>query len=345
VRLADQRNCSDVHLGVGEEPRYRARGEMLRTGWPITDAATFEGWMREMLSPVEVDGFLRDKEYDGSHAFPFVRVRINLMDSLRGPAMVLRLIPQKIASLEDLQLPPVLSELCSRPKGMILVTGPTGSGKSTTLAAMIDWINGNMARHILTIEDPVEFVHESRQSLIRHREVGQHTKVFHNALRAALREDPDVILIGEIRDQETLATAIEASQTGHLVFGTLHTNSAVKTVERALGMYPPSEQDSVRRAVSETLLAVIAQGLLKTTDGKRCAYHDILINTDACKDYIQRGELDEIEEIMKRSGFDGMQTANQALLELVQEGRVEAEDALAQSLKPNELAQALRGRT
>ena len=345
VRLADARNFSDVHLGVGEEPRYRARGEMLRTGWPVTDAATFEGWMREMLSPAEVDGFLRDKEYDGSHAFPFVRVRINLMDSLRGPAMVLRLIPQKIASLEDLHLPPVLSELCARPKGMILVTGPTGSGKSTTLAAMIDWINGNMCRHILTIEDPVEFVHESRQSLIRHREVGQHTKVFHNALRAALREDPDVILIGEIRDQETLTTAIEASQTGHLVFGTLHTNSAVKTVERVLGMYPPSEQDSVRRAVSETLLAVIAQGLLKTTDGKRCAYHDILINTDACKDYIQRGELDEIEEIMNRSRFDGMQTANQALLELVQDGRVEAEDALAQSLKPNELAQALRGRT
>jgi twitching motility protein PilT len=345
VHLANERTFSDVHLGVGEEPRYRGRGEMLRTGWPVTDQATFNSWMREMLSPAEVDNFLRDKEFDGSHAFPFVRVRINLMDSLRGPAMVLRLIPQKIATLEDLNLPAVLKEICSRPKGMILVTGPTGSGKSTTLAAMIDWINTNMSRHILTIEDPVEFVHESRQSLIRHREVGQHTKVFHNALRAALREDPDVILIGEIRDQETLATAIEASQTGHLVFGTLHTNSAVKTVERVLGMYPPTEQDSVRRAVSETLLAVVAQGLLKTTDGKRCAFHDILINTDACKDYIQRGELDEIEEIMNRSAFDGMQTANQALLKLVQDGRVEAEDALAQSLKPNELAQALRGRT
>jgi twitching motility protein PilT len=345
VRLANERNYSDVHLGVGEEPRYRARGEMLRTGWPVTDAATFNGWMREMLSPAEVDTFLREKEYDGSHAFPFVRVRINLMDSLRGPAMVLRLIPQKIASLEDLNLPEVLKELCARPKGMVLVTGPTGSGKSTTLAAMIDWINKTMSRHILTIEDPVEFVHESRQCLIRHREVGQHTKVFHNALRAALREDPDVILIGEIRDRETLSTAIEASQTGHLVFGTLHTNSAVKTVERVLGMFPPNEQDSIRRAVSESLLGVIAQGLLKTTDGKRCAFHDILINTDACKDYIQRGELDEIEEIMARSGFDGMQTSNQALLKLVQDGRVEAEDALAQSLKPNELAQALRGRT
>ena len=345
VRIANERGYSDVHMGVGEEPRFRARGEMAGTGWPVTDAATFSGWMKEMLSPVEIDGFQRDKEFDGYHAFSFVRVRINLLDSLRGPAMVLRLIPQKIATMEDLNLPSVLKELAARPKGMILVTGPTGSGKSTTLAAMIDWINRNMCRHILTIEYPVEFVHESRQSLIRHREVGQHTKVFHNALRAALREDPDVILIGEIRDQETLATAIEASQTGHLVFGTLHTNSAVKTVERVLGMYPPSEQDSVRRAVSESLLGVIAQGLLKTTDGKRAAYHDILINTDACKDYIQRGELDEIEEIMKRSAFDGMQTANQALQQLVEANLVTPEDALAQSLKPNELAQALRGRT
>ena len=344
VKIAHDNNFADVHLGVGEEPRYRARGEMLRTGWPVTDQATFQHWMREMLTPSQIDDFTHEKEFDGSHAFPFVRVRINLMDSLRGPAMVLRLIPQKILTLEDLNLPPVLRDLCSRPKGMILVTGPTGSGKSTTLAAMIDWINSNMTRHILTIEDPVEFVHESRQSLIRHREVGSHTKLFHNALRAALREDPDVILIGEIRDQETLATALEASQTGHLVFGTLHTNSAIKTVERVLGMYPPTEQESVRRAVSESLLGVIAQGLLKTTDGKRAAYHDILINTDACKDYIQRGEVDEIEEIMKRSGFDGMQTSNQALFELVESGRVEAEDALAQSLKPSELSMALRGK-
>ncbi|MFM2174335.1 MAG: hypothetical protein RLZZ54_2262 [Cyanobacteriota bacterium] len=344
VKIADSNGFSDVHLGVGEEPRYRARGEMVRSGWPITDAATFNGWLREMLSPAQIDAFLRDKEFDGSHAFPFVRVRINLLDSLRGPAMVLRLIPQTIASLEDLNLPPVLRELASRPKGLVLITGPTGSGKSTTLAAMIDWINRNRSCHILTIEDPVEFVHQSQRSLIRHREVGQHTLQFHHALRAALREDPDVILIGEIRDGETLATAIEASQTGHLVFGTLHTNSAVKTVERVLGMVPPSEQESIRRAVSESLLGVVAQGLLKTTDGKRAAFHDILINTDACKDYIQRGELAEIEEIMARSGFDGMQTANQALLALVEEGRVSADDALAQSLRANELAQALRGK-
>ncbi|MED5384525.1 type IV pilus twitching motility protein PilT [Synechococcus sp. KORDI-100] len=345
VRLAHDEGHSDVHLGVGETPRYRARGEMLRTEWPITDQDVFQNWLREILSPQQIDEFFREKEFDGSHAFPFVRIRINLLDSLRGPAMVLRLIPQTILTMEQLNLPDVLRELAARPKGLILVTGPTGSGKSTTLAAMIDWINRNETRHILTIEDPVEFVHESKNSLIRHREVGMHTLKFHNALRAALREDPDVILVGEIRDQETLSTALEAAQTGHLVFGTLHTNSAVKTVERVLGMFPPEEQESVRRSLSESLLGVIAQGLIRTTDGKRAAYHDILINTDACKDYIQRGALDEVEEIMERSSFDGMVTSNQSLQALVEAGRVEAENAVSASLKPNELAQALRGRS
>lgn len=344
VRIAYERNYSDVHLGVGEEPRYRARGDMQHTGWPVADQATFNGWMREMLTPVEIDRFQNDKEFDGSFAFPFVRVRINLLETLLGPAMVLRLIPQKIASIEDLNLPSVLEDVCRRPKGLVLVTGPTGSGKSTTLAAMIDWINRNQKRHIITVEDPIEFVHQSKSSMVRQREVGHHTKLFHNALRASLREDPDVILIGEIRDRETLTTALEASQTGHLVFGTLHTNSAVRTVERVLGMYPPEDQDNVRRSVSEALLAVISQGLIKTTDGKRAAFHDILINTDACRDYIQQSRMDEVEQIMERSAFDGMQSSNQALLKLVQTGRVDPEDALAQSLKPNELAQSLRGR-
>jgi twitching motility protein PilT len=345
VRLASERNFSDVHLGVGEQPRFRSRGDIVCTGWPVTDSTTFLDWMREMLGPADIDLFMRDKEYDGSHAFSFVRVRINLLESLRGPAMVLRLIPQKIATMEDLSLPVVLRDLAERPKGMMLVTGPTGSGKTTTLAAIIDYINATMKRHILTIEDPIEFVHESRQSLIRQREVRLHTKVFKSALRAALREDPDVILIGEIRDQETLAIALEASQTGHLVLGTLHTNSAVRTVERVIAMFPPEEKEQVRKEVSESLLAVISQGLVKTTDGKRCAFHELFINTDACRDYIQRGELDEIEALMARSGFDGMQTANQSLVKLVQSGQISDEEAMHHSLKPGELAQTLRGRT
>ena len=345
VKVAYDNGHSDVHLGVGEAPRYRDRGKMKITEWPATTQEVFTGWMKEVMTPNQIDSFRNTKEFDGAYGFPFVRIRINILDSLNGPAMVLRLIPQTILTLEDLGLPTVLKELASRPKGLVLVTGPTGSGKSTTLAAMIDWINRNEARHILTIEDPVEFVHKSQQSLVRHREVGLHTLKFHNALKAALREDPDVILIGEIRDQETLSTALEASQTGHLVFGTLHTNSAVKTVERALGMFPAEEQEAVRRSLSESLLGVISQGLIRTTDGKRAAYHDILVNTEACKDYIQRGQLDDVEEIMERSGFDGMVTTNQSLLQLVESERVLAELALEVSPKANELAQAIRGRS
>lgn len=344
VRLAYAKNYSDIHIGVGEEPRFRIRGDMVRSGWPVTNQLTFRDWLRELLSPTVIDAFMREQEYDGSHDFGFVRVRINLLESLQGPAMVLRLIPHQIAGVDELGLPHVLKELVSRPKGMLLVTGPTGSGKTTTIAALIEHINLTMKRHIITIEDPIEFVYSSKESLIRQREVHQHTKHFKTALRASLREDPDVILIGEIRDQETLSTAIEASQTGHLILGTLHTNSAVRTVERVLGMYSNQEQEAIRRSIAETLLGVVSQGLIKTMDGKRCAFHEVFINTDACKDYIMRGDLDEIEEIMGRSGFDGMITTNQSLLKLVESGRVSAEDALGHSLRANELSQALRGR-
>jgi len=345
VRLAHQHNISDIHLGVGEEPRYRNRGDIVRTYWPVTDPACFRQWLRELLAPGELDIFLRDKEYDTSHTFSFVRVRINLLETVTGLAMVLRLIPTEMPSFDQLGLPPVMKDLASRTRGLILVTGPTGSGKSTTMAAFINYINNMMPRHILTIEDPVEFVHESKLSLIRQREVGQHTREFQHALRASLREDSDVILIGEIRDQTTLSTALEAAQTGHLVLGTLHTNSAVRTVERVLGMYPPQEEHSVRRSLAESLLAVISQGLLKTIDGRRAAYYEILINTDACRDYLERGDLDAIEEIMARSSFDGMQTLNQSLLNLVNEGRTLPEEALIHSLKRGELAQSLRGRS
>ena len=345
MRIAFDNNYSDVHLGVGEVPRFRNRGDIVTTPWPVTDTDTFRDWLREVLDPSQLDSFKREKEFDGSHAFPFVRVRINLLETVRGLAMVMRLIPQQIPSLVNLGVPDVMKDLASKPKGLLLVTGSTGSGKSTTLAALINHINSTMKKHVLTIEDPVEFVHSSKQSLIRQREVGSHTKLFQNALKAALREDPDVILIGEIRDQETLSTALKASQTGHLVFGTLHTNSAVRTVERVLGLYPPQEQEGVRRALAESLLGVCSQGLLKTIDGKRAAFHDIFVNTDACRDYIMRGQFDEIEAIMNRSSFDGMQTANQALAKLVQDGKATAEEALSHSLRPGELAQTLRGRT
>ncbi|OUC14989.1 MAG: type IV pili twitching motility protein PilT [Alkalinema sp. CACIAM 70d] len=344
VRRAFDKGFSDVHLGVGEVPRYRDRGQMEPTEWPVTDRETFYSWMREVLSEEDIEKFEKTLDYDGATQYEFARVRINIFDALHGPSMVMRLIPLKILTMEQLNLPPVFKDICHYHKGLILVTGPTGSGKSTTMAAMIDYMNKEMPKHIITIEDPIEFVHTSQKCLIKHREVGINTLKFDNALKAALREDPDAILVGEMRDKETVNTALKAAQTGHLVMGTLHTNSAVKTIERVLGLYQPEEQPAMRVALAESLIAVIAQGLCRTTDGKRAAFHDIMINTDAIRDYIRRGELDEIEGVISRCGFDGMCTMNQSLYKLYEEGRITEEVALEMAPKVNEMAQMLRGR-
>ena len=344
VRTAYDKGFSDVHLGVGEVPRYRNRGEIEITDWPTTDRATFYSWMQEILTDEDIQEFETNLDFDGATQYEFARVRINIFDSLTGPGMVMRLIPLKILTIEQLNLPPVFKDICHYHKGLVLITGPTGSGKSTTLAAMIDYINKEMPKHIVTIEDPIEFVHTSQKSLIKHREVGMHTLLFDNALRAVLREDPDIILIGEMRDRGTVNTAIKAAQTGHLVFGTLHTNSAIKTIERILQLYEPDQQEPVRISLAESLVAVVAQGLCRTTDGKRAAFHDILINTDAIRDFIRRGEIDELEQIIPRCTFDGMCTMNQSLYKLYEAGRITEETALEMSPKPNEMAQALRGR-
>ncbi|MEM9923923.1 MAG: type IV pilus twitching motility protein PilT [Cyanobacteria bacterium P01_D01_bin.50] len=344
VREANEKGYSDIHLGVGEVPRFRNRGEIDATDYPETDKETFLSWLRETLTEEEVQRFQETLDFDGATQFEFARVRINVFDSLKGYAMVLRLIPVKILSMEQLKLPPIFRDICHYHKGLVLVTGPTGSGKSTTMAAMIDYINREMAKHIITIEDPVEFVHKSRKSLVKQREVGMHTRKFDNALKAALREDPDLILVGEMRDKETVNTAMKAAQTGHLVMGTLHTNSAVKTIERILNLFPGEEQDPMRVAISESLVAVISQGLCRTTDGKRAAFHDILINTEAIKDWIKESKYDEMSELMKQASFDGMITMNQSLFNLYQEGRITEETALEMSPTPNEMAQMLRGR-
>ena len=344
VKRANDEGVSDIHLGVNETPRYRQRGDITTLEYPVTDLNTFISWMHECMTDEEIRQFQNHLDFDGAYDFGFVRIRINVFDSLAGPAMVLRLIPSKILTLEQLKAPEVFKDICHYHKGLILVTGPTGSGKSTTMAAMIDFINRNMAYHIITIEDPVEFVHKSQKALIKHREVGRHTLEFKNALKAALREDPDLMLVGEIRDQETMNIALKAASTGHLVMGTLHTNSAVKTIERIMGMFKPEEQPAFRVALSESLVAIVAQGLCKTTDGKRAAFHDILIATDAVKEYVVKGQLEEITQIMLRSEFDGMTTMNKALYNLYQEGRITEETALEKSPTPNEMAQFLRGR-
>jgi len=344
IKEAHEKGFSDIHLGIGEVPRFRNRGEIDTTNYPETDQETFMSWLHDILTEEEIKRFQETLDFDGATQFDFARVRINIFDSLRGYAMVLRLIPVKILTMEQLKLPPVFREICHYHKGLILVTGPTGSGKSTTMAAMIDYINREMAKHIITIEDPVEFVHQSRKSLIKQREVGMHTRKFDNALKAALREDPDLILVGEMRDKETVNTALKAAQTGHLVMGTLHTNSAVKTIERILNLFPGEEQDPMRVAISESLVAVISQGLCRTTDGKRAAFHDILINTEAVKDWIKDSKYDEMTELMKQASFDGMITMNQSLFNLYQEGQITEETALEMSPTPNEMAQMLRGR-
>ncbi|HEY9654697.1 MAG TPA: type IV pilus twitching motility protein PilT, partial [Crinalium sp.] len=343
-RNAFDKGYSDVHAGVGEVPRYRNRGEIDATDWHVTDRATFYSWLREILSEEDIREFEETLDFDAATQYDFARVRINIFDSLHGPAMVLRLIPLKILTMEQLNLPPVFKDVCHYHKGLVLVTGPTGSGKSTTMAAMVDYINKEMPKHIITIEDPIEFVHKSQKALIKHREVGIHTRKFDNALKAALREDPDLILVGEMRDKETVNTALKAAQTGHLVMGTLHTNSAVKTIERILQLFEPEQQEPIRISLAESMVAVISQGLCRTTDGKRAAFHDILINTDAIKDFIRRGEIEEIEQIIPRCTFDGMCTMNQSLYKLYEAGRITEEVALEMSPKPNEMAQSLRGR-
>ncbi len=344
IKEAFDQGYSDIHLGVGEVPRFRNRGEMMLTNYPEANKETFRSWMQEIMTETEIRRFEENLEFDGATQYDFARVRINIFDSLKGHAMVLRLIPLKILTMEQLRLPSVFRDICHHHKGLVLVTGPTGSGKSTTMAAMVDYINKEMAKHIITIEDPVEFIHKSQKSLVKQREVGMHTRKFDNALKAALREDPDLILVGEMRDKETVNTALKAAQTGHMVMGTLHTNSAVKTIERILNLYSGEEQEAMRVALAESLVAVIAQGLCRTTDGKRAAFHDILINTEAVKEWVKDGKYDEITELMKQASFDGMITMNQSLLNLYQEGRITEETALEMSPTPNEMAQFLRGR-
>ena len=344
VFQAFEAGYSDIHLGVREKPRVRDRGQMMTLDYPETDNDTFFSWLYEVLSKQEVEQFKNTLEFDGATQYEFARVRINIFDTLRGPALVMRLIPLKILTMEQLRLPSVFKDISDAHKGLVLVTGPTGSGKSTTMAAMVDYINKEHAKHIITIEDPIEFIHQSQKSLVKQREVGIHTLKFDNALKAALREDPDIILIGEMRDRETVNTALKAAQTGHLVMGTLHTNSAVKTLERILSLYSAEEQDAMRVAIAESLVAVISQGLCRTTDGKRAAYHDILINTETIKDYIRDSKNDEILPLMADGDFDGMTTSNKSLFNLYQEGRITEETALEMSPVPNEMAMMLRGR-
>lgn len=344
VRDAHSRQASDIHIRVGELPRFRIRGQMLqpRDQLKVTPEL-FEQYLDEMLTPAQRQAFERDKELDTAIYYPgFLRCRVNCFESLTGGAIVLRLISLDVPSIDGLGLPIVMKELATYPQGLVLITGPTGSGKSTSLAAMIRHMNETQTRHIVTIEDPIEYVHTSQKCLISQREVGLHTNEFHQALRAVLREDPDVILIGEMRDRITVDTALKAAQTGHLVLATLHTRNAINALNRLLNIYHPDEQHAMRIQITESLLAVIAQQLVSTTDGRRTAVHEILVNTPAMQDYLLKGQDSDAFQLMETDTHSGMQVMNQALCELVLLGKISPDDAVRASSDPGDLRRRVR---
>ncbi len=344
VRDAFARQASDIHIRVGENPRFRIRGEMFQPkDQPLTTPELFHQYLEEILTPNQRAKFEQTKELDTAVFYPgLVRCRVNVFDSLTGGAIVLRLISLEVPSIDGLGLPEVLKYLSTQSQGLILVTGPTGSGKSTTLAAMIRHINETMTRHVVTIEDPIEYVHSSHKCLISQREVGLHTLEFEQALRSVLREDPDVILIGEMRDRITVDTALKAAQTGHLVLGTLHTRSAIGALNRLLTIYNPDEQPAMRVQVTESLIAVISQLLIPTTDGRRTAAHEILINTPAMQDYLLKGQEMEAFQLMETGANEGMQVMNQVLCDLVLLGKISPDEAVKASPDPGDLRRRVR---
>ncbi|HGO8098443.1 TPA: type IV pilus twitching motility protein PilT [Neisseria meningitidis] len=321
--------ASDLHLSSGISPMIRVHGDMRRINLPEMSAEEVGNMVTSVMNDHQRKIYQQNLEVDFSFELPNVaRFRVNAFNIGRGPAAVFRTIPSTVLSLEELKAPSIFQKIAESPRGMVLVTGPTGSGKSTTLAAMINYINETQPAHILTIEDPIEFVHQSKKSLINQRELHQHTLSFANALRSALREGPDVILVGEMRDPETIGLALTAAETGHLVFGTLHTTGAAKTVDRIVDVFPAGEKEMVRSMLSESLTAVISQNLLKTHDGNgRVASHEILIANPAVRNLIRENKITQINSVLQTGQASGMQTMDQSLQSLVRQGLIAPEVA------------------
>ncbi len=311
--------ASDLHLSAGLPPMIRVHGDIRRINLPPLEQSDVHGMIYDIMNDSQRKYYEENFECDFSFELPgLARFRVNAFIQNRGSAAVLRTIPSKVLTLEQINAPAIFKEIANQPRGVVLVTGPTGSGKSTTLAAMIDHINENEYGHILTVEDPIEFVHESKKCLINQREVGPHTLSFANALRSALREDPDIILVGELRDLETIRLAMTAAETGHLVFGTLHTSSAAKTIDRVIDVFPAAEKEMVRAMLSESLRAVISQALLKKKDGGgRVAAHEIMIGTPAIRNLIRENKVAQMYSAIQTGQSVGMQTLDQNLTDLV----------------------------
>lgn len=328
LAFSHKNKASDLHLSSGLPPMIRVDGDMKRINLPVLDAETVQKMVFDIMNDQQRKSYEENLEVDFSFEIPNVaRFRVNAFNQDRGPAAVFRTIPSVVLSLEDLDAPKTFGELCEKPRGMILVTGPTGSGKSTTLAAMVDYVNTNHKAHILTVEDPIEFVHESKKCLINQRELNKDTHSFENALKSALREDPDVILVGELRDLETIRLAMTAAETGHLVLATLHTSSAPKTIDRIVDVFPAEEKSMVRSMLSESIQAVISQSLLKKVGGGRVAAHEIMIGTPAIRNLIREDKVAQMYSMMQTGQSDGMQTLDQCLEKLVRDRLITPADA------------------
>ena len=321
--------ASDLHLSSGMPPMIRVHGEVRKINIAPLDKSQVTNMLYDIMN--EQQRKLFDEEWECDFSFEvsgLARFRVNAYNQNRGTAAVLRTIPSKVLTLDELKTPPLFAQLMSKPKGLVLVTGPTGSGKSTTLAAMIDHYNRNEAGHILTVEDPIEFVHQPQKSLVNQREVGVMTKSFANALKSALREDPDMILVGEMRDLETIRLALTAAETGHLVLGTLHSSSAAKTINRIIDVFPEAEKDMVRTMLSESIEAIISQSLLKTKDGNgRVAAHEIMVGTPAIRNLIRENKISQMYSSIQTGQALGMQTMDQCLMSLVKTGKISVADA------------------
>ena len=321
--------ASDLHLSAGLPPMIRVHGDVRKINLPAMDHSQVHDMVYDIMNDGQRKVYEETLECDFSFEIPnLARFRVNAFNQNRGSGAVFRTIPSKILSMEQLNCPPIFKDIAQNPRGIVLVTGPTGSGKSTTLAAMIDFINENEYGHILTVEDPIEFVHTSKKCLINQREVGPHTLSFNNALRSALREDPDVILVGEMRDLETIRLALSAAETGHLVFGTLHTSSAAKTIDRIVDVFPAAEKEMVRSMLSESLRAVISQTLCKTKDEQgRVAAHEIMIGTPAIRNLIRENKIAQMYSAIQTGQNVGMQTLDQNLQDLVRRNVISLPEA------------------
>ena len=330
--------ASDLHLSAGLPPMIRVDGDMRRINMPEMDHKEVHSMVYDIMNDNQRRAYEEKWETDFSFELPGIaRFRVNAFNQNRGAAAVFRTIPSDILTLEALKAPGIFKKLSMKPRGLVLVTGPTGSGKSTTLAAMVDYKNKTEHGHILTIEDPIEFVHVSQKSLVNQREVHRDTQGFDEALRSALREDPDTILVGEMRDLETIRLALSAAETGHLVFGTLHTTSAPKTIDRIIDVFPAAEKDMIRAMLSESLEAVISQTLLKRVGGGRVAAHEIMIGTRAIRSMIRENKIPQMKSALQTGSADGMQTLDQSLKELITLGDITREDALKKCDNPQSL--------